>query len=550
MAQDVQEELEKIRRQVWRYLEGGEWLGAMLAAGQLNLLDPDNQESRALTANVHKINEIADEVKGGNKKGAAARLEDIARALPKLAELDSFKSLLGSVRNSGRKKGIFISIVVAFLVVMVFNLAGYEYIRVETIATEAQRTSMEAWQGIKDLNRPVDILLLGDSACRVDLAPGAIADRLGGDVINLGTTTETSFLSDAWMLSKYIEKFGVPKAVVVLRTSGGYVTSHDIEFLANIPLPWGFWNTYGLAPKWKKGETLQLLLQRYAVLYSDADVFQERLPKIWTLFDYNIVPRVPSHSYTAGITQSKELMDVSTHTPSFYFSGFHPSADTTDSIKYMVNLAQKYHFQLYFTLQCEWNEAVNAGLRDAHLAAQKTYLSQFVDDQNVFMVEQSPKTLFTKAQMQNPNHLWHGAEKIYTEEIVNAITEIQNNLTEKQAEPLGLDSVSLDKDSYQAGDQPIITLSVNDPGNHEPGGLTGSVSCLVKPSGDINGHWLARATAVNITLNGDDVKQVVLQLTAGKLEAGTFDLVVFLRQDVSNLSHETRIEIPKKILVK
>ena len=43
--------------------------------------------------------------------------------------------------------------------------------------------------------------------------------------------------------------------------------------------------------------------------------------------------------------------------------------------------------------------------------------------------------------MQNPNHLWHGSEKIYTEEIVNGITAIQNDLTAGQAKNMELTSV-------------------------------------------------------------------------------------------------------------
>jgi len=246
-------------------------------------------------------------------------------------------------------------------------------------------------------------------------------------------------------------------------------------------------------------------------------------------------------------------MDINTHTPGFYFNKFCYSVDSTNAIKYMVSLARKYHFQLYFTLQPEWDEAVNAGLRSEHLAAEKKYLSQFTDETYVHVVDQVPKTLFNKEQMQNPNHLWHGAEKIYMEEIVNGIAAVQNDLTAEQAKPLEITSISLDKVSYQVGDQPTVTVNVTD---NETGEITdpdiiGSVSCLVKPSGKIDANWVARAPAVTMTLEGSDTEELTLPLTEGKLyNAGTYDLVIFLRQDEGNLSHETRIEIPKKIIVK
>jgi hypothetical protein len=549
----MQEELEKSYQQVWSYLEVGEWLDAVIAAGNLAGLDPDNREYITLAMYVREIAEIADRVKGGSRRGAGSRLEEIAHALPKLTELSSFRSLVASARYTSSKKGIVISIVVALIFVLASNLAGFQYIRAQPISSASHLVLNRDWLGIQKMDKLADIILLGDSSCLNNLAPGAVADRLGGKVINLGNNAGTSLLMDAWMLSAYIEKFGAPKAVVIARTSSSYSVGHKIEFMSDPPLPWAYWDNYGAVPNWKDGEVRQLLIQKYGVLYSDADVLRERLLNIWDLFDCSASKYLPSmnnHSYLAGAPQEKEEMDIKTHTPAYYFGKFYPNVDSTNAIQCMVSLARKYHFQLYFTLQQEWDEAVKAGLRTENLAAEKKYLSRFIDETYVHIVEQLPKTLFTKEQMQNPNHLWHGSEKIYTEEIINGIAAIQNNLTAEQARNMELTSVSLDKDSYQPGEQPAITFNVTDPGDVEATVLNGGISFLVKPSGDIDANWVARAPATVLTLNGDEIKEISLQLTAGKLEAGTYDLVVFLRQDVGGLSHETRIEIPKKIVVK
>jgi len=546
----MQEELEKSYQQVWSYLEAGEWLNAMIAAGHMAALDPANKENQAQIRHIRKIAEIAERIKGGSKKGATARLEEIARALPKLKELASFDALLESARYTSSKKGIIISIIVAIVFVLACNLVGYKYIQAQPISSDAQRTVIQGWRGIEKLTKPVDVLLLGDSTCGSNLTPGPVADRIGGRVINLGNTVGSSLLSDAWMLSAYISKYGAPKIVVVSRSSVGYVFKHSIETMENVPLPWAYWDKYGIIPDWKDGEVRKLFLEKYGVLYFDADYFRERLLHVWNLFDYSVKPIYPSHYYSAGYDLPKSDMDINARTPSDYFGEFCYSTDATNALKYMAGLARKYHFQLYLTLQCEWDEAVKASLRTKHLEAQKTYLSQFIDPLYVHIVEQLPKTLFTKEQMQSPNHLWHGSERIYTEEIVDGIAAIQNNLTAEQARNMELTSVSLDKNNYAPGDQPAITFSITDPGDVEADVLKGSVSCLVKPTGDIDANWVARAPATAITLDGDEIKEISLQLTAGKLEAGTYDLVVFLRQDVGGLSHETRIEMPKKIIVK
>jgi len=544
------EELEKAYTQVWSYLEAGEWLDAMIAAGNLAGLDPSNKKYLALARHTREITEIADKVKSGSRRAASAQLEEISHALPQLEELSSFRSLVASARYTSSKKGIVISIVVAILFALASNLVGYKYIQAQPISSDAQRTVIQGWLGIQKLTKPVDVLLLGDSTCGSNLTPGPVADRLGGKVINLGNTVGSSLLMDAWMLSAYIEKFGAPKTVVVSRSSLGYCFTHTVESMANPPLPWAYWDNYGAVPNWKDGEVRELFIAKYGVLYSDADNLRERLLKVWDLFNYSVKAKFPSHYYSAGYNLPKGDMDINAHTPSDYFGKFCYCVDATKAIECMASLAREYHFQLYFTLQAEWDEAVNAGLRSEHLAAQKKYLSRFTDETYVHIVEQLPKTLFTYEQMENPRHLWHGSEKIYTEEIVNGIIAIQNELTTGQARNMELNSVSLDKDSYAPEDQPAITLNVTDPGDVEATVLKGSVSCLIKPSGDIDANWVARAPNTAITLNGDEIKEINLPLTAGKLEAGTYDLVVFLRQDVGGLSHETRIEIPKKIIVK
>lgn len=176
----------------------------------------------------------------------------------------------------------------AIIFALAFDLAGYKYIQAQAISSVSQPIVMRTWLGIQKLDKPVDILLLRDSGCQYNLTTGPVADRLGGDVINLGNMAPTSILTDAWMLSAYISEFGVPKDVVVTRTSVGYGAIHSIEFMANPLLTWDYWDDYGVAPAWKKGEIRQLFFDKYGVLYSDADILWERLLKVWDLFNYNM----------------------------------------------------------------------------------------------------------------------------------------------------------------------------------------------------------------------------------------------------------------------
>jgi hypothetical protein len=75
------------------------------------------------------------------------------------------------------------------------------------------------------------------------------------------------------------------------------------------------------------------------------------------------------------------------------------------------------------------------------------------------------------------------------------------------------------------------------------------VSVLARHHGDIDGNWKARAPGVNISLQGNTPITVQLPLTTGTLSVGVYDLVIFVRQDIGKLSHETEIEMPNAIKV-
>ena len=437
------------------------------------------------------------------------------------------------------KTGVVVSILVAIAFVLTVNALAYQYLEAQPPRTDAFK-SFSRFRGIQTWNTGVDTLLFGDSSCGVNLDTGTISDRLGGRAAKL-TSGGIPILMDAWLLSAYVERFGAPDNVVICHTAPtSYNRGHPIESIAAPPLPWNYWNELGVAPDWQEGELRELFITKYGVLYSYGDILRERLVKFWRLFRYTDKPRSPTKTYSIGSTKEQELMDISSK-GNYYAGEFSPSSDTTNAFSYMSNLAREKNFQLYILFQPEWDKAIDAGLRKPILHAQVQYLSQFVDPTYVHIVR-NESLIFTKAQMQNPNHLRPGAARIKADSDISRIVSIQNQLTDELSQPLKLDSLHLDKDSYQTGEQPLISLTVSNLG---AAGVTGGVSCLAKPSGTTDGCWVSRAPAVDFELEADGKVNIKLELTVGKLdEAGVYDLIVFLRQDVGNLSNEVRVELP------
>lgn len=580
------DQAEKAENRVWKYLDEGQWNKALAANNNLAEWD------KSLVKNIRELAIIAKMVRSGESTGneAILKLDKIALEFPQIAKLASFKALQRQVKvtqpgeitvqanspraapsnintNAGEehpqtnedqsksiskiihpqgKGAIAVTISVMLVLVLLFNTLAYQYFQLFPPSTTDFR-QWDSFKGIQNLNKPVDTLLLGDSTCATNLDTGAFADRLGGPAIDLSLYGGMSVITDAWLLTDYIQKFGSPKNVVLSRLSYGYSNSHTVELMATPPLPWAYWDNLGVTPEWKEGELSQLFITKYLVLYSYNDVFRNRISKFWKMFHVTRRPVVPSNTYTRGSSAKPETMNLTTKQPGSLFSKFKPCSDATRALRYMSDLAREKHFQLYFVFQPEWDEAINSGLRQPILDAQVKYLTQFTDPEYVHIVRNDSLT-FTKEQFQNAAHLRPGFDHYKTESDLSRIISIQNKLTAPHSQPLNLDSLKPDKESYLAGNVPIIKLKVTNPG---PTSLSGSVSCLARPSGQTDGDWVLRAPASSFELDANEKVSLSLKLTAGKLKnPGTYDLVVYLRQDAGNLSNEIRIVLPEKIIVK
>jgi len=347
----MQSNLESVRERVWKYLESGQWDNALAAESYLAQLGRASSDDTILAGHIARVAQTADAIRFGTKleEASVQQLETAARELPRLAALPAFQSLLnatlaaarrmesveqsgdtaktpmtqaqqsqdkshanrkspprkikliaaitGKAGPSGRSfssgaRAIVVSILVCLSVILLADSMGYVYLKRQP---ENVSGTLTEWSGIYTWAKPVDTLLLGDSTCGYNLSTGPFADRLGGRVVNLGNFATTSFMMDAWMLAAYIQRFGPPRNVVLLRSSPrGYALPHITQYMAELPLGWDFWQKFGIAPDWNKGEVFRLFLDKYFVLYSDADILQKRLVEPMSLFKHKIGTVYPS----------------------------------------------------------------------------------------------------------------------------------------------------------------------------------------------------------------------------------------------------------------
>jgi hypothetical protein len=583
----MQNNQDNLDRRVWQYLEAGQWDNAYVTATYVVRQNPTAIQNVMLANRIRQLAEIEDALRLKDKLSLehTTRLEEIAGSDTRMAALPSFQNLASEVKRrlaeaetapiqaevavtsrelfeskklarlrsgnlifarlkKANKGGIFATSLLAALVVFGGNFGAYQYLKNQPVNVSGTLTE---WSGIYTWSKPVDTLLLGDSTCGYNLSTGPFADRLGGRAVNLGNFATTSFMMDAWMLSAYVQRFGPPRNVVLLRSSPrGYALPHLTQYMAELPLGWDFWRKFGIAPDWSKGDVFRLFVDKYFVLYSDSDILRKRLVEPMSLFKHKVGTVYPSNEYFNGTRVPGENLDIKNRQPDYYFGAFTVSTDTAIALGYMSDLARSLHFQLYILFPPEWDEAIAAGLRSDLLAAQTRYLAQFADPTYVHVINDN-SLIFGKNQLQNPSHLRPGPDRIYTETYVSAIVGIQNHLTESSAQILDLTSSVLDKKDYAATEKPVLTLSVSNKGNSKVGG---SASCLVKLAGEPDSAWVVRAPSVPFEIEPKGSSQLKLQVNVGNFgKPGLYDVVVLLRQDAGQLSSEIRIEIRQAITV-
>jgi hypothetical protein len=124
------------------------------------------------------------------------------------------------------------------------------------------------WALLRDLQQPVDWLILGDSSCNQGVDPELLTRRLGGRALNLCTLADMSVLSDAWMLEAYVQRFGRPAHVVVIHVYEAWGRPVDRVRVSRVPLEWGFWDRVHPRLDLTAAEKRRAVLERYVPLYS------------------------------------------------------------------------------------------------------------------------------------------------------------------------------------------------------------------------------------------------------------------------------------------
>jgi hypothetical protein len=281
------------------------------------------------------------------------------------------------------------------------------------------------------LEQPVDTLILGDSSGAYGVLPDVVEEVLGGSAINLCTDGQSAPLADPWMLSTYIEKYGAPGRVILVRTPLTYTRDTPLDCIARIPMPWKFWEEMEPEPSWSNDmrSMVFLFIDKYFPLYSQKVSISAMIsdPEIYV----KIFNTLKKGTYTGPVGyshadplqvefDSQEMLERIRDT-SFSISG-----DNDRALNSIIELAEQYHFPVYFVNSPIYEQVYSDDIYRDFFRSYSETIDKFIDNETTYLIFEIPMT-FEKTQLQNPNHLIHSSAQVYTGELTEQIRVIQDD---------------------------------------------------------------------------------------------------------------------------
>lgn len=280
-------------------------------------------------------------------------------------------------------------------------------------------------------------LILGDSSALRGVVPKILDARLGVRAVNLSTTRRMLVVGNAWLLDRFIAHHGPPQGVLIVHVHEVWHGDRDwlLTELADIPLPWGFWNQMNPPLPLTPREQFRVWLGRYVPIYGDnqslGDVF--RYP--WKVARYFHSTGVDETGYMpikhASPAQVEE--DRRRNVEAVRGQVFHISAMNRQALEHIRGLAGQHGFDVYIA-----NSPLYQGLRDD--AEFKAYFRQIqaafqafaATSPRLHYIAQEPWT-FPADQMENCDHVTEPASITYTHKLADEILLTTKNLPDPPA---------------------------------------------------------------------------------------------------------------------
>lgn len=171
-------------------------------------------------------------------------------------------------------------IIYTLLLLCMINVGVYQYLKRHPVNL-GYWVIQEKWKLLDELQEPVDWLILGDSSGNQGVNPAILSERLGGSVLNLCTVGASIALDDAWMLQRYVKRFGAPKGVVIVHAYDIWHRLLERPMLAQAPLVGD--EKFDLVPQHLQtlSSRTMMMIDQYVPLYSQNVTLSNAIQYAW-----------------------------------------------------------------------------------------------------------------------------------------------------------------------------------------------------------------------------------------------------------------------------
>lgn len=278
------------------------------------------------------------------------------------------------------------------------------------------------WNLLMNLKKGTDWVILGDSSASFGIDRDLFTSSTGESAVNLATVAESLTVNDAWMLATYIERFGPPKQVLLIRSARQWALPINEILATSVPLDYGYWDRLDPKVPLSTHAKWLYLVNRYAPFYKAPRTVRQLLEPPWQ--------GIPD----AADIQEGGFLRFSQRKPGQLFDsvkqlgrqletrGFEVSPASLAGLVALARLAQTHGFHIYLAMAPVCRLVyLNPRFRQEHrrLAASLTRL--VAQSPNLHLLDPEPM-LFAVTEMQNADHLLAPASTRYTAALVDRLS--------------------------------------------------------------------------------------------------------------------------------
>lgn len=276
------------------------------------------------------------------------------------------------------------------------------------------RVIKEKWRLLLAQRQPADWLVLGDSSGNQAVVPEVLGQALGGRALNLCTIGALGAWNDAWMLETHIDRVGPPRHVVLVHVYQVWEGEKNVEGLAQVPLPYGYWRGVDPPMPLDRAETWRLVLDRYLPLHSQDRALATLVQYPWRVFGRPFEIEAQGLMVVTKPTPEVVLKDAESHREYLSKRAFSLSAPNRAALERIGALAESHGFDVSVATGPVFEGLYADPSYRARLAKLDEALRQVASRHPRLRVVPGEPMTFRAEEMQNADHLVLASARRYT----------------------------------------------------------------------------------------------------------------------------------------